>query len=87
MGLPTSGQIDWRTPMHKSQNMNDAIRKIADDINNRSRTRLLTYLNNPTEFSNYVREAKQMGTFQKGNKSKTMRKVASMPMEVDNLFT
>ena len=73
--------------MPKTQSFKEAIGKIADDINYESRNKLLTYFNKQTVFSDYIKQAKASGIFEKSNKSKTMKKIATFPVEVDNFFT
>lgn len=73
--------------MHRKKSFNEALREIADDINIKYRHTLLHYLNDTTEFTKYIQDNKQAETFVKGNKTKTMHKVASMPTEVDEFFT
>jgi hypothetical protein len=66
----------------------EAIKKIADDINKKRRQELIThFLTWDSPVKQYVLEAKKQGIYDKGSKSKVWRKIASMPYEVDQFFT
>lgn len=73
--------------MKKKLNLIHATTKIADAINRKRRQEIFEIYNQKTVFSEYIRQARESGQFQKGNKSKSMRKVASLPMEVDQFFS
>ena len=66
---------------------NDVIIKIADKINKKRRQELLTYFFTDTQYSKYIKKVKEAGVFEKGSKSKVWRKIAEMPIEVDQFFT
>lgn len=66
--------------------MDSVIQKIADSINKKRREEIMTIYSSDNEFWKGIRQAKNYGTFQHGNRSKTMKKVASMPVEVDLFF-
>ena len=63
----------------------DAIGKVADAINEKRRAELIRAYFSRNEYAEAVRYARMMGSFKKGGKN--MRKVASMPPEVDAFFT
>lgn len=66
---------------------NDAIVAIAEKVNKTRRAEALSSLISGAglweEFARYKME----NTFTKGNKSKTMRKIAALPVEVDLFFS
>lgn len=63
------------------------IGKIADRINKKRREELMSFYSDNNEFSEYIKDARNFETFKKGNKSGSMKKVASMPQVVDQFFT
>jgi hypothetical protein len=71
----------------KQLDVNAAIRKVADRINAKRRRELIEIYSGNTVFKDYVQDARKYKTFVEGNKSKSMRKIASMPMEVDAFFS
>lgn len=67
-------------------NFTNEVVKLADRVNKKRRQELIDIYDSTSVFKalNYVRSQQ---VYDKGNKSKTMRKVASMPIEVDMFFT
>lgn len=61
--------------------------KIADNINKKRRNDLLQIYASKNEFTDIIKQARESGKYEKGNKSKSMRKVAWVPLEVDEFFT
>lgn len=72
---------------NKKLNIIEATVKIADAVNKKRRNEIFQIYNKKNFFNEYIKNARESGQFQKGNKSKTMRKVASFPLEVDQFFT
>ena len=68
-------------------NKPSAIVKIADSINQARRDELIQVYSQNSDFNKYIAQVKAEKLFQKGNKSKSMRKIASMPRVVDEFFT
>ena len=76
------------TMLPKNQSAFDAsIRKLADEINTKRQLEINQIYSGKNEFDEYVGYAREHGVFEKGNKSKSMRKIASFPVEVDQFFT
>lgn len=69
------------------EELTPAITKLANSVNAKRQQEIFNIYSHTTEFDNYVNEVKDKGTFEKGNKSKSMRKIASFPMGVDAFFT
>jgi hypothetical protein len=65
----------------------EALRKIADEINKKRRQQLLTHFFTNSLYKNTLTNIRKQGFFQKGSKSKVWRKIASLPPEVDEFFT
>lgn len=68
-------------------NIDNVIQKIADNINKKRREEIFHIYSADNSFWKEIRDAKNYQMYERGNKSKTMRKVASMPIEVDTFFT
>ena len=68
-------------------NIDNIIKKISDGINKKRREEINTIYSSDNEFWKSIREAKNFDTYVRGNKSKSMRKIASMPAEVDLWFS
>lgn len=66
-------------------NFNAQVIKLADRINKKRRQELINIYDSTSVFKalEYIRSQQ---IYDKGNKSKTMRKIASMPIEVDQFF-
>ena len=73
--------------MNKPRTFDDALRAVADDINQQSRQTVLELLYRNNDFKKFIHDEKRAETYVKGNKTKTMRKIASIPLEVDKFFT
>jgi len=69
------------------QDIKEAIGKVADRINHRRRTELLNILDGKSALYAYAKRMRELQVFNHGNKSKSMRKIASMPAEIDAFFT
>jgi hypothetical protein len=70
----------------KEINTTEKLVGIADTINHKRREEIFrTYQN--SDLMNELQKIRSLGIYNKGNKSKTMRKVASIPFEVDAFFT
>lgn len=80
MTLLKNGPIELLIPM------SETLIKIADAINTKRRKEILDIYSNKSIFDNLL-AIRSSNVYNKGNKSKSMRKVASMPIEVDNFFT
>ncbi|MEM4134603.1 MAG: hypothetical protein QXV73_05340 [Candidatus Micrarchaeia archaeon] len=65
----------------------EAIQKIAREINRKRQEEVLTFFNKRTWFSDYIKKVKMLGIYDKPSKSKVWRKIAEMPPEVDHFFT
>lgn len=65
--------------------MTNAIQKVADSINKKRREELIETFND-RDLLQEIHRTRLSGTFDHGNKSKSMRKVASIPFEVDQFF-
>lgn len=65
--------------------MTEAIQKVADSINKKRREELIETFND-RDLLQELHRTRLSGEFDTGNKSKTMRKVASIPVEVDHFF-
>lgn len=59
--------------------------KLADIVNRKRRQELISVIDNTSTLKalNYIR---QQQIYDKGNKSKSMRKIASIPLDVDRFF-
>ncbi len=68
-------------------NKPSAIVKIADSINQARRDELIRVYSQDSDFNKYVSQVRAEKLFKHGNKSKSMRKIASMPRVVDEFFT
>ncbi len=64
---------------------NDQVRKLADRVNQKRREELISVYNSTSVLKalDYIRSQQ---IYDKGNKSKTMRKIASIPLDVDLFF-
>lgn len=69
-----------------AQNYNEAIRKIAENINKRRRAEIFKFFFENTDFSKYIQEVKKSGINKKRQGKAHWRKIASMPTEVDEFF-
>lgn len=67
--------------------LREAIGKVADRINQKRRAELLTIYDGKHALWEYVARARSLDTFKHGSRDKSMRKIASMPVEVDEFFT
>lgn len=67
--------------------LSDHLVKLADSVNRKRQLEIFQIYSKNNDFDKYIAEAKAKGTFEKGNKSKSMRKIASFPVEVDAFFT
>lgn len=65
--------------------LDEKIAKIADKVNKKRRQELISIYNN-TDLFRTLKRIKDNKIFNKGNKSKTMRAIASYPVEVDMFF-
>jgi len=67
-------------------NFQEQVVKLADRVNKKRRQELINIYDSTSVFKalQYVREQQ---IYDRGNKSKTMRKIASMPIEVDAFFS
>lgn len=90
MRLLTSGMNELVTLM---PNFNDnreigvqTIINIADRVNSKRRQELLRVYDN-TDIFKELEKIRQSHQFDRGNKDKSMRKIASIPIEVDHFFT
>lgn len=63
-----------------------SIRKLADEINVKRQLEINKIYSGKNIFDEYIGLAREHGTFEKGNKSKSMRKIATFPVEVDQFF-
>jgi uncharacterized protein YaaR (DUF327 family) len=82
----------WGFPMllrrmsTKIHSKGDLLRKIADRINTKRRKEVIeTFIDGQGLYEEFAR-IKAMGLYNKGNKSKTMRKIASYPLIIDQFF-
>lgn len=66
--------------------VDDALVKVADSINEKRRQELFKIYENADVFKELAR-IRDAGTYDKGNKSKSMRLLASLPVEVDAFFS
>lgn len=66
--------------------INATVRKLAGEVNKKRQQEIFDIYSHTNIFDEYIRQARQFGTFNKGNKSKSMRKIASFPVEVDAFF-
>lgn len=66
-------------------NLDEEMVKLADKVNKKRRLELISIYNN-TEMFRHIKRLKDTGVYAGGNKSKTMRAVASYPVEVDEFF-
>lgn len=66
--------------------VDDAVRKLADNVNAKRQQEIYQIYAGKNEFDEYIGKAREFGTFEKGNKSRSMRKIASFPVEVDLFF-
>ncbi len=66
-------------------NLQEEIRKLADKVNKKRRQELITIYDSTSTFKalDYIRSQQ---IYDKGNKTKTMRKIASLPIDVDRFF-
>lgn len=67
-------------------NTDDAIRKVAERVNQKRRSEILNIYSS-TDIFKQLKQLKDQETFRHGSKSKTWRKVASFPIEIDQFFT
>jgi len=67
--------------------LNTSVRSLADKVNKKRQQEIFDIYSKNTIFDAYVQKAKAYGTFEKGNKSKSMRKIATFPVELDAFFT
>jgi hypothetical protein len=65
----------------------DAIVKIADNINRKRRAELYNALAPESQVKKYLQSIRAGKQFDKGSKSKVWRKIAEMPLAVDRFFT
>jgi hypothetical protein len=68
-------------------NIDKIIHNIAEGINKKRREEVIRIYSSDNSFWKSIREAKTFDTYTKGNKSKSMRKIASIPDEVDVWFS
>ena len=71
--------------MGKISNFDEAIQKIASNINKKRADEILTFVHKKTWFSEYMKKVRNAGG-SKPSKSKVWKKIAEMPMEVDHFF-
>lgn len=64
-----------------------AIRKVADSINAQRKRELFQQFTLSSHEFIEIQRLKYEGTYNKGNTSKSMRKIASLPAIVDEFFT
>lgn len=64
-----------------------SIRRLADEINEKRQLEINQIYAGKNDFDEYIGHAREHGTFEKGNKSRSMRKIATFPIEVDQFFT
>lgn len=66
-------------------NFTEQVVKLADRINKKRRQELINIYDSTSVFKalEYIREQK---VYEKGNKSRSMRKIASLPIDVDLFF-
>lgn len=76
--------MDFENP-HKK--FDDAVGKIADNINATRRAELTRIFTGQDGFLQSLKRMRDSGEYEKGNKSGSMRKLASMPLVVDQFFT
>lgn len=70
----------------ENKKIQESIVKIADAINNKRREELFQVYDS-TDLFREIKRIKDQGIYKHGNKSKTMRKIATIPQEVDIFFT
>jgi hypothetical protein len=63
-----------------------AIQQISEGINKKRRQEVIDIYNSKDAFK-VINDAKKYGTYDHGNKSKSMRKIAWVPLEVDRFFS
>ncbi len=61
--------------------------KVAEAINRKRRSELISLYTNNDHFQRYLKQIRSSGVYNKGSKSKVWRKVASMPIEIDEFFS
>jgi hypothetical protein len=69
----------------KAPDATQTVVDIADDINKKRRKEIIETFENRKILS-YLHTLREQGTYIKGNKSKTMRLIAHIPIEVDIFF-
>jgi len=88
MILLTLGMKGQSMSIPKDQSgFDSAVRKLADQINAKRQKEILQIYSGKNEFDEYIGYAREHKVFEKGNKSKSMRKIATFPVEVDQFFT
>jgi hypothetical protein len=85
MSLYIFGMTEKHTPMDDVKFTQQLV-NLADRVNKKRREEIMHIYSGNTAFTDYIRHSKLNKIFNKGNKSKTMRKIASMPIEVDHFF-
>ncbi len=75
-------------PLPKDQaSLDNSIRNLADKINAKRQDEIRQIYSGKNSFDEYICMAREHGIFEKGNKSKSMRKIATFPVELDLFFT
>lgn len=67
------------------EDFDKAIRTISENINKKRRQEVFNIYQSADMFK-VIKDAKNYGTYERGNKSKSMRKIAWIPIEVDRFF-
>ena len=71
--------------MEKSKTWDEALIKVADQVNQKRRQEIINIYNN-RDIKEYFAKMRASNEFVKGSKSKVWRKVATVPQEVDTMF-
>lgn len=71
--------------MSQSQTWDEALIKVADQVNQKRRQEIIDIYNNK-DIQAYFAKMRATDEFTKGSKSKVWRKVATVPVEIDIMF-
>lgn len=73
--------------LQKTMDTKSALRKVAEKINQTRRMEIMNLIESNHPIHEYLHNIRNSEVFAKGNKSKSMRKIATVPAVVDTFFT